>query len=112
MSLHPFLMSIPAVEPTHPLRAAESLYSLPAGKNKKSAKAAFVPVFTPYCAPIPTESTNWKVAFAPPTDVTIVGSWATETRVKGQDEARFGIDLALEMPEVSLTQVVNQNVEC
>jgi U3 small nucleolar RNA-associated protein 22 len=105
MSLHPFLMSIPAIEFMHPLRAAESLLASPKIREQRQSSVPFSPVVTPYCSPYPSETTNWKVAFTPPTDITIVGSWATKTSVKGQDGATFGVDLALEMPGVRLSLV-------
>jgi U3 small nucleolar RNA-associated protein 22 len=58
----------------------------------------------PFPMPLPTEDTNWKVAFEPPTDLTLVGSWANNLSVKGRDGKRFIIDVAVEMPNVSTDQ--------
>ncbi|KIK63933.1 hypothetical protein GYMLUDRAFT_424118 [Collybiopsis luxurians FD-317 M1] len=84
LSLHTFLSSLPDVAPKHPLRAARDLL-----KNGISV---------PYPAPLPTEETNWKVAFAKPSDITLVGSWANNTSVKGPGGSKYGVDLAVEMP--------------
>jgi U3 small nucleolar RNA-associated protein 22 len=40
------------------------------------------------------------VSFEKPADVTLVGSWANKISVKGKDGRNFGVDLAVEMPEV------------
>ncbi|PPQ69881.1 hypothetical protein CVT25_005586 [Psilocybe cyanescens] len=82
--LYTFIKDIPSVSPAHPLEAARKLL-------KKG-------VAVPYALPLPTEDTNWKVAFEPPTDITLVGSWANKVSVKPKDGQRFGVDLALEMP--------------
>ncbi|KAJ3972203.1 Nrap protein [Lentinula raphanica] len=83
-SLHAFLSNLPDVSPKHPLEAARGLL-------KKG-------VSIPYPIPLPTEETQWKVAFARPNDITLVGSWANNTAVKGQGKSSFGVDLAVEMP--------------
>lgn len=54
----------------------------------------------PYPLPLPTEDTNWKVAFEKPSDVTLVGSWPNKLSVKNKDGIPFGVDLAVEMPDV------------
>lgn len=87
--LHTFIKDIPSVSPAHPLEAARKLL-------KKG-------VAVPYALPLPTEDTNWKVAFEPPSDITLVGSWANKVSVKPKDGQRFGVDLALEMPNVRFT---------
>jgi U3 small nucleolar RNA-associated protein 22 len=80
-------MSLPSIAPQHPLAAARLL--------KKG-------IAVPYSIPLPTEDTNWKVSFEKPTDVTLVGSWANKVSVKGKDGGKFGVDLAVEMPEVTI----------
>ena len=55
----------------------------------------------PYPNPLPTEDTNWKVTFEPPTEITLVGSWPTKLSVKAQDKLPYTVDLAVEMPAVS-----------
>ncbi|KAF5391146.1 hypothetical protein D9757_003000 [Collybiopsis confluens] len=84
LSLHALLSSLPEVAPKHPLQAARTLL-------KKG-------VSVPYSDPLPTEETNWKVAFTKPSDITLVGSWANKACVKGRDGFKYGIDLAVEMP--------------
>ncbi|KAK7059108.1 U3 snoRNP protein [Paramarasmius palmivorus] len=83
-TLHTFLSELPPVSPQHPLQGARELL-------KKG-------VSVPYSIPLPTEETQWKVAFQKPSDITLVGSWATKTHVKGQDGCKYGVDLAVEMP--------------
>ncbi|KAF8178500.1 Nrap protein [Pholiota molesta] len=83
-ALHSFLKELPSVIPQHPLEAARKLL-------KKG-------VSVPYSLPLPTEETNWKVAFEPPSDINLVGSWANKVSVKPKDGNKFGVDLALEMP--------------
>ena len=86
--LYTFLFDIPSVQPEHPLDAARRL----------SQKGVSIP----YSLPLPAESTNWKVAFERPSDITLIGSWANELAVKGKDGSKFGVDLAIEMPQVSM----------
>lgn len=74
--------------PQHPLAASRSL--LKAG------------VAIPYAVPLPTEETNWKVAFQPPSDITLVGSWANKLSVKPKDGERYTVDIAVQMPNVSV----------
>ncbi|KAK1228630.1 U3 snoRNP protein [Marasmius sp. AFHP31] len=84
LHLHTFLFNLPSILPRHPLEAARSLL-------KKG-------VSVPYSTPMPNEDTNWKVAFEKPSDITLIGSWANKTHVKGQDGCKYGVDLAVEMP--------------
>jgi U3 small nucleolar RNA-associated protein 22 len=79
-------MTLPSVAPQHPLEGARFLL-------KRG-------IAVPYSFPLPTEDTKWKVSFEKPTDVTLVGSWANKVSVKAKDGGRFGVDLAVEMPEV------------
>jgi hypothetical protein len=88
LKLHTFLSSIPSVSPQHPLAAARDL-------RKKGVEVA-------YCLPLPTEETNWKVAFEKPTDIALVGSWPNKAAVKGKDDVEYGVDVAVQMPEVRL----------
>jgi U3 small nucleolar RNA-associated protein 22 len=88
LKLHTFLITLPSVAARHPLAAARVL--LEKG------------IAVPYAPPLPTEDTNWKVSFDKPTDITLVGSWANKVSVKAKDGGKFGIDLAVEMPEVFL----------
>ncbi|KAF8634052.1 hypothetical protein AX17_004316 [Amanita inopinata Kibby_2008] len=85
LSLHSFLLSLPSTPLRHPLEAARSLV-------KKG-------VSVPYTLPLPTEDTNWKVAFEKPSDILLVGSWANKVSVKDRDGKRFGVDVAVEMPD-------------
>ena len=55
----------------------------------------------PYATPLPTEETNWKVAFNPPANITVVGSWANKLSVKPKDGDLYTVDLAVQMPNVS-----------
>jgi U3 small nucleolar RNA-associated protein 22 len=89
-------MKLPPVTPQHPLEAARKLI-------KKG-------VSVPYCLPQPSEDTNWKVAFEKPSDITLVGSWANKISVKGKDGSKFGVDLAVEMPEVSVPSFPSINL--
>ncbi|KAF7308582.1 Mannose-6-phosphate isomerase [Mycena chlorophos] len=82
--LHAVLSSLSPVAPQHPLDAARKLI-------KKG-------VAVPYAMPQPTQETNWKVAFEKPSDILVVGSWANKICVKGKDQVKFGVDLAVEMP--------------
>ncbi|KAL1700082.1 Nrap protein [Schizophyllum commune] len=84
-ALHAALQKIPSKAPTHPLRAAEPLMKQD--------------VAVPYSLPVPTEETNWKVAFEKPSNITIVGSWGNKLSVKGKDKAPFRVDVAVEMPD-------------
>ncbi|KAF9270066.1 Nrap protein [Marasmius fiardii PR-910] len=84
LDIHTFLSKLPSIPARHPLEAARSLL-------KKG-------VAVPYSTPLPTEDTNWKVAFKTPSSVMLVGSWANKTHVKSQDGLQYGVDLAVEMP--------------
>ncbi|KAI0353298.1 Nrap protein [Trametes cingulata] len=90
MSLHKVLMSLPSISPQHPLHASRTL----------SQKGISVP----YVRPLPTEETNWKVAFEKPSEIVLAGSWATKTAVKGKDSTKFEVDIALEMPSSLLQE--------
>jgi U3 small nucleolar RNA-associated protein 22 len=94
--MHRFIMSIPSVAPQHPLDSARTLI-------KKG-------VSVPYALPLPTQDALWKVSFEKPDSITLVGSWANKVSVKGKDGAKFGVDLAVEMPQVTLFLI--QIVSC
>jgi hypothetical protein len=89
LSLHTFLMNIPGVTARPPLDASRRLL-------KRG-------IAVPYPHPLPSEDTKWTVAYSTPSDINLVGSWATQTAVKGKDGTKFGVDLAVEMPAVSLS---------
>ncbi|TRM70534.1 Nrap protein [Schizophyllum amplum] len=84
-ALHASLIKIPSKAPNHPLQAARPL-------QKQG-------VAVPYSLPLPSEDTNWKVAFEKPSNITVVGSWGNKVSVKGKDKARFRVDVAVEMPD-------------
>ncbi|KAH9912225.1 Nrap protein [Fomitopsis serialis] len=85
LSFHSYLTGLPSITPKHPLAASRDL-------QKKA-------VSVPYVLPQPTEDTNWKVAFEKPTEILLVGSWALKTSVKAKDGYRYGVDVAVTMPE-------------
>lgn len=87
-ALHVFMKSLPSVGPKHPLEASRKL--------RKTG------VEVPYPLPLPTEETKWMVAFEAPGDITLVGSWANKTSVKAKDERKYGVDIAVEMPNVCM----------
>jgi U3 small nucleolar RNA-associated protein 22 len=59
-------------------------------------------IAVPYSLPLPTEESNWTVAFEKPTDMFVAGSWVTKSGVKSRNEdVRWTVDLAVEMPAVS-----------
>ena len=59
-------------------------------------------VAIPYATPLPTEETNWKVAFQPPVNITMVGSWANKLSVRPKNGERYTVDLSVQMPNVSV----------
>ena len=61
-----------------------------------------VGIAIPYAAPLPTEETNWKVAFLPPENIVVVGSWVNKLSVRPKDGERYVVDLAVQMPNVSV----------
>ena len=72
-------------------------------------------VAVPYPLPGPTEGTNWKVGFEKPTEVLLVGSWANKTSVKSKDGGKFGVDVAVVMPQVRISYLVESmkhRIEC
>ncbi|KAH9914177.1 Nrap protein [Epithele typhae] len=84
LALHKLLAAIPSHPPQHPLHAARSF--------------ADRAVAVPYVRPAPSEDTNWKVAFEPPAEIILAGSWATKTAVKAIDSIPHQVDVAVSMP--------------
>ncbi|KAG2138449.1 Nrap protein [Suillus bovinus] len=84
-SLRAHCISIPSISPLNPLVAAKVL-----------AKQG---VAVPFAFPLPSQDAKWKVAFEPPREFCVVGSWANKISVKKQSGSRFGVDLSVEMPE-------------
>ncbi|KAL4063702.1 Nrap protein [Scleroderma citrinum] len=84
-SLRSHLIAMPAIQPQNPVSAARSL-------AKKG-------VAVPFALPHPTEEAKWTVAFEPPSDLNVVGSWANQIYVKRRDGAHFGVDVTVEMPD-------------
>ena len=87
-TLHAHLMNSKSVSARQPLQASREL--LKHG------------ISIPYALPLPTEDSNWTVAYEKPGNVLVAGSWATKSGVKSRDnDIRWTVDLALEMPAVS-----------
>ncbi|KAI0084988.1 Nrap protein [Irpex rosettiformis] len=84
-SLHSLLTSLSDVPPRSPIDASGEL--LRRG------------IAVPYPTPEPPEDTKWKVAFAKPQDISLVGGWNTKLLVKRKDGLPYVIDLAVEMPD-------------
>lgn len=84
--LRTHILSLPSIPPQNPLIAAQTL-----------AKQG---VAVPFALPLPSRDDRWKVAFDPPKDINVVGSWGNGIAVKKKNGGRFGIDISLEMPEV------------
>ena len=85
-------MGLRSVEPQHPLDASRKLLS--------------EGVAVPYCSPLPTEDTNWKVAFEAPDDITLVGSWPNKISVKPKDGQEHGVDVAVQISDVRVPLTV------
>ncbi|KAF8443704.1 Nrap protein [Boletus edulis BED1] len=83
-TLRSHLLSLPHIKPQHPLVAARTL--------SESGVAV------PFALPHPTQDTKWTVAFEPPSNIHVVGSWANKISVKKKDGKYFGLDLSIEMP--------------
>ena len=84
MTLHEHLMRLPSVAACKP----------PTVVKKRTA--------VPYPAPLPSEDSQWTVSFERPSNIQLVGSWANNVSVRGNDGTGFSIDLAVEMPTVSV----------
>jgi hypothetical protein len=87
MSLHEHLRSLPSISPQQPLHAFKRL-------KKLGVRVLLT-------QPVPTEETKWKIAFEPPPEIQIVGSWPNQLTVIGRAERAFYVDLAVGMPSVS-----------
>ncbi|OAX41846.1 Nrap protein [Rhizopogon vinicolor AM-OR11-026] len=84
LSLRNHILSLPSIIPQNPLTAAQTL-----------AKQG---VAVPFVHPLPSRDDKWKVAFEPPMEINIVGSWGNGIAVKKKNGGRFGVDLSVEMP--------------
>ncbi|OAA81848.1 pre-rRNA processing protein Utp22 [Akanthomyces lecanii RCEF 1005] len=51
----------------------------------------------PYPEPKPTKDSNYKVAFSPPAQCNVVGSYVSKTMTKSQE--RLGIDMVVQLPK-------------
>ena len=108
-SLHACLSSLPSIEPLHPLAASRALSKgtfLSSSEKRSLRNGNATPLRTtsiPYPLPVPTEDTNWKVAFDKPANIAVVGSWINNVAVKHTDDEPWVIDVAVEMPSVRLS---------
>lgn len=89
-------MALPSVAPQHPLEASRSL--------------ARQGIIVPFSLPHPIEDTKWVYSFEAPSDITLVGSWANKAGVKSKHGHGWTVDVALEMPQVSLARFCNLTV--
>ncbi|KAG1717890.1 Nrap protein [Suillus lakei] len=85
LALRTHCVSIPSIAPLNPLEAAKTL----AKQN----------IAVPFAFPLPPRDAKWKIAFEPPKEIRVVGSWANGVAVKQQIGSQFGVDLSVEMPE-------------
>ena len=60
--------------------------------------------------PEPSADTKWKVAFTKPQDINLVGGWNTKLLVKRKDNLPYVVDLAVEMPDVSLNIFIRRSI--
>lgn len=93
LTLRSHLLSLSSIQPQNPLVAARAL-----SKNG---------VAVPFALPHPIQETKWTVAFEPPSDVHVVGSWANKISVKKKDSKYFGVDLSIEMPSVRVPELLS-----
>ncbi|KAG2124377.1 Nrap protein [Suillus clintonianus] len=84
-ALRTHCISIPSIAPQNPMVAAKAL-----------AKQG---IAVPFASPLPPRDAKWKVAFEPPSEICVIGSWANGIAVKKQNGNRFSVDLCVEMPE-------------
>ncbi|KAL5521182.1 hypothetical protein ACEPAG_9105 [Sanghuangporus baumii] len=82
--LYATLMSLSPTSPSHPLDASRDL-------TKQG-------IAVPYPPPQPSKETAWRVAFEKPSDIVLIGSWATKTGAKSPSSASWTVDVAVEMP--------------
>ena len=94
--LHSTLMNAAPLEPNHPLEAAKVLL-------KKG-------ITVPFPKPQPSEDVAWKVGFSTPSDILLVGSWATKSGAKRPGSLAWVVDISVEMPAVSrnMCQIVRK----
>ncbi|KAG1721200.1 Nrap protein [Suillus paluster] len=85
LALRSHCLSLPSIAPQNALMAAKAL-----------AKQG---IAVPFAHPLPPRDAKWKVAFEPPSEICVVGSWGNGIPVKKKNGSRFGIDLSMEMPE-------------
>jgi U3 small nucleolar RNA-associated protein 22 len=108
-SLHSYLLSLPSIEPLHPLAASRALSEgllLSSSEKRSSRNGNATPLritSVPYPLPVPTEDANWKVAFDRPANIAVVGSWINNVAVKHTDDEPWVIDVAVEMPSARLS---------
>lgn len=50
------------------------------------------------------------MGFEKPSDITVVGSWANKVSVKAKDGASFGVDVAVEMPDVRMATTLYESL--
>jgi len=91
MSLRTHILSLPSIPSENPLTAAQTL--------------ARQGVAVPFAHPLPSRDDKWKVAFEPPREIVVVGSWGNGIAVKKKNGGRFAIDVSVEMPEVRYTPI-------
>jgi hypothetical protein len=60
-------------------------------------------VEVPFPSPAPTENTKWTFKFEKPERINMIGSWSNDISVKYKDGINFGVDMSIEMPDVSET---------
>ncbi|KAG0698626.1 Nrap protein [Suillus ampliporus] len=85
LALRSHCISLPSIAPQNPLTAAQAL-----------AKQG---IAVPFAYPLPPRDAKWKVAFEPPMEICLVGSWGNGIAVKKKTSSRFGVDMSVEMPE-------------
>lgn len=56
---------------------------------------------------MPPADAAYKLAFEPPSNIVLTGSWATKTGVKAKDKKPWTVDVALEMPAVSFISLLD-----
>ncbi|XWW99965.1 hypothetical protein V2A60_007979 [Cordyceps javanica] len=85
--LHGIKSIIDSIEPHDPIPIHEA-----STKFEKKHR-----ITIPYPEPKPTKDSNLKVAFSPPAQCNVVGSFVGRTMIKSQE--RLGIDMVVQMPK-------------